>query len=134
MVAPAAKGRIRLIVLVRFACVFWWIAALIAGAQAVEGRDWHMLVVQIAESLIALVLWFSVESDSDRLRAPRFGTRGLRLALYAITFSLGIAAFFSWRWPFRSAATSLSDFGVILLGILVTGRFLSVEWRRQRTS
>ena len=123
-----------MIVLIRFACLFWWIAALLTGAQAVERRDWHLLVVQIAESLIALVLWFSVESDSDRLRAPRFGTRGLRLTLYAITWLLGVAAFFSWQWPFLAAAASVSDFGVILLGVLVTGRFFSVEWRRQTTS
>ena len=118
-----------MIVLIRFACLFWWIAALLTAVQAVEQRDWHLLVVQIAESLIALVLWFSVRPDTNRLRAPTFGSRWMRIALYSITLLLSIAAFFSWQWPPRSAASSLTDFGVILLGVMVIGRFFNAEWK-----
>jgi hypothetical protein len=122
-----------MIVIVRLLCLLWWIAALIAGAQAVDERNWHLLVVQIATSLIGLVLWFSVQSDSDRFRAPTFGTRWMRLALYSITLLLSIAAFFSWQWPPRNASVSASDFGILLLGIPLIGHFFTTEWKRQVT-
>jgi hypothetical protein len=114
----------------RFACLFWWIAASITSIGAIDQRDWHLLVVQIAEALVALVLWFSVDSETDRFRAPTFGPRWVRLALYATTLVSSIAAFLSWQWPLRSAATSLSDVGIILLGIVMIGRFINAEWKR----
>jgi hypothetical protein len=120
-----------MIVLVRLACLFWWMAALIAGAQAIGERNWHLLVVQTATSLIGVVLWFSVQSDSNRLRAPTFGSRWARLVLYSITLLSSIAAFFSWQWPPRNVAVSGSDLGVLLLGILLTGQFFMTEWKRE---
>jgi len=122
-----------MIVPIRIACFAWWVAASMMVVDAVAGRDWHLLVVQMAESLIALVLWFSVESDSDRLRAPRVGTRGRRLALYAVTLLSILAAFASWQWPFRNAAVSPIDFVAMLFGILLIGRFFATDWKRQVT-
>ena len=122
-----------MIVLIRFACLLWWIAASIFGVQAVEERDWHLLVVQVAESLIALVLWFSVSSDSDRLHPPTFGTPSMRRALYSITLLLSVSAFVSWQWPLRGASLPVVDTGLILFGVLVIGGFLNAEWKRRVT-
>jgi hypothetical protein len=121
-----------MIVLLRLLCVFWWIGLLLKGVGAVEGRDWHLVVAQIAQALIALVLWFSVESDSERLRAPRFGTRWLRLALYMVTLLVSLVAFLPWQWPLGDVVT-LRDATVMVFAVMIVGPYFNAEWRREVT-
>ena len=116
----------------RFACLFMWIATLIRGIGAVGDGDWHLLVAQIAQALIALVLWFSVQSDPETFRAPTFGTRWMRLSLYSLTLLASLAAFLPWKFPFGDVV-SLRDSIVMLVAVAVVAPFFNAEWKRQVT-
>ena len=121
-----------MIVLVRLVCLIWWLVSLFTSTQAVERRDWHLLVAQIAQALIVLVLWFSVESASERLRAPRFGTRWLRLALYLVTLLVSLVAFLPWQWPLGDMVT-LRDATVMVVAVMFVGPYFNAEWKREVT-
>jgi hypothetical protein len=116
----------------RFACLFWWIATLITSIDAVGERDWHLLVAQIAQALVAGVLWFSVDPDTDKFRPPRFGTRPLRLTLYVFTLLLGLAAFVPWQWPVPHEVP-IRDALLFTVVLLLVSRFLDADRKRQVT-
>ena len=116
----------------RFACLFWWIAVSITSIGAVEQRDWHLLVVQITEALVALVLWFSVDSDTDKIRPPTFATRPLRLTLYVVTLLLGLATFVPWQWPVPDKIP-IRDATLFMVVFVVVSRFFDADWKREVT-
>lgn len=115
-------------VLIRLVCILFWLSALAMGSVAVERGDWRLLVAQIAQALIAVVLWFAMPPGGDRLRPPGFGTRALRLTLYAGALLTSLVAFVPWQWP-PGDIVSLRDSTLLLFGVVLIAPFIEAERR-----
>ena len=118
--------------MLRFTCVFWWFGTAIAAVDAIQQRDWHLLVAQITQALVALVLWFSVDTDTEKLRPPTIGTRPLRLTLYSVTLLLGLITFVPWRWPIPHEVP-IRDATLFMIVWIVISRFFDADWKREVT-
>ena len=115
-------------IVMRTLCVILWLTAAGLGSFAVTRCDWRLLIGQIAQALLAVVLWFAMPPGAGRLQAPTFGTRGLRLALYGITLATAVVA--TSRWPGPLDDSRGSDATLILFfATVVIAPFLRAERR-----
>jgi hypothetical protein len=73
---------------VRFMAGALGFSAVLGILPAWRRGEWSVLLDSIALGLLALVLWFAAERDAEELRPPTFGTRALRLTLYATILML----------------------------------------------
>lgn len=117
----------------RFACVVLWLTAAGLGYFAVARCDWRQLIGQIAQALLAVILWFAMPPGARQLQAPTFGTRGLRHALYGTTLVTAVVA--TMRWPGRLDDSGGSDGTLILFfATAVIAPFLQAERRADSPS
>lgn len=73
---------------IRFLSLCLGIGAGINVLPAWKQHAWSEMLDLVAMTLLAIVLWFSVERDSEEMRPPTFGTRALRITLYATILML----------------------------------------------
>jgi hypothetical protein len=73
---------------VRFMAVALEFSAALSVLPAWRRGEWSVVLDSIALILLGVIIWFAVERDAEQLRPPTFGTRALRLTLYATILML----------------------------------------------
>jgi hypothetical protein len=77
---------------VRFMAVALGFSAALNVLPAWRRGEWSVVLDSIAMVLLGLVIWFAIERDAEQLRPPTFGTRALRLTLYATILMLFVVS------------------------------------------
>jgi hypothetical protein len=116
----------------RTLCVALWIVVLLLGYDAWVAGDWRRLIAQLAQALIAVVVWFAVPRGASEFRVPTVGTRAFRMALYAS--ALLTAAIATTTWPLWLDDGAGSENAFILLVITMVMVPLLQAERRVKTS
>ena len=75
----------------RAICVVIWVISAFQGLSAWEAGDWRRFVEQIAQALVAAVIWFAVPRGK-RFQPLPIGTRRLRLAIYGGVLAVAMIA------------------------------------------
>ena len=115
-------------IVVRALCLAVFVSAFVTALTAVSLGDTRLLFAQINQVLLGVVLWVSLPSGSEWFQPPRFGTRGLRLALYWATLMASLVA--SLGWPFFSTRESPGSTGFFLLTLVLLSPFMYAERKR----
>jgi hypothetical protein len=79
-------------------CVIIWVISAFQGAGAWEVGDWRRFIEQIAQALVAAVIWFAVPRGAEEFRPLPIGTRSLRLAIYGGVLAVAMIASLPWPW------------------------------------
>src|SRR5262245_16241294 len=97
---------------IRLMCLTMLASSVINGYVAIQREEWRRLLDGVALGLVAIVL-FLATSDTGALRAPRIGTRPIRLAFYAVTFGISLMA--TMGSPLQPEAPVFSYLSTLLL-------------------
>lgn len=119
--------------LTRGVCLLLGVTHAGLAALALRGGDWRGGAEGIATVLLAVVMWFAMPPGAKSWRLPRFGTRGLRVAVYCAALALALVASIPIGGGPAPRLGATGGSAILLLAVGLVAPFLGAEREGRET-
>ena len=106
----------------RAICVVIWAISAFQGLSAWEAGDWRRFIEQIAQVLVAALIWFAVPPGAEEFRQLAIGSRKIRLAIYAGVLTIALVPSIPWSWG-DSGSSAVVGFAGVIIALLLRAEY-----------